>query len=46
MEGLLSAIETMATQIGEDFDLHKKLFVTPQMPLRPNLMGGSFWMTT
>jgi predicted O-methyltransferase YrrM len=43
METLLSDIEIEAARAGEAFDC-RELFVVSEMPLRPHLMGGSYWM--
>jgi predicted O-methyltransferase YrrM len=43
MGPLLGNIERSAMQSGEAFNCNE-LFVVSEMPLRPHLMGGSYWM--
>jgi hypothetical protein len=43
MSALLNDVEKCANLLGEEFDC-SELFVISEMPLRPHLMGGSFWM--
>ncbi len=43
MAALLKDVEQSAVQAGETFDCSER-FVVSEMPLRPHLMGGSYWM--
>jgi hypothetical protein len=43
LQAFLGDVEHAAARAGESFN-SRELFVVSEMPLRPHLMGGSFWM--